>query len=160
MKKSGFGIAETLIASVILALLAVSFYSLNSVIQRNIALSADRAAAAAIAQQELEKLQFDAEWAWKDSRQSSAKDPNTWDSHLNADAISTEVPITEKFNRKYDLLSYDGLPTLYQGTTAVPTAQLSKLMRRVRVTISWTDGSTLRQYVLDGLITNWQPGLL
>ena len=162
MKKVGFGIAETLIASMILSLLAVAFYALNLTVQQNILLTTERAQAAAIAQQELEGLQYDVEHAWKDSDLNH----KSWDTYLE-DKINNinKENITDKFSRQFDsYLSdpavYNRLPKLKQGTTDITSNNLSNVVRPVKVIISWQDGSRVRQYILYGLLTNWQPGLL
>lgn len=167
IRQKGFGLAETLIASVLLAFLAVSFFALNSSIRTNIKVGNARAVAAELAQQELENLRFQVGKSWNESRKvptGTASQAGSWDEALNGVSTGSQNIATIDgvvYSRIYSVRETTSLlPNIKQGSSTVGINDIAEVARRVKVKINWSDGSRARSYELYGLITDWRPGLL
>lgn len=169
MIKRGFGIAETLIASTIIASLVLAFMGITNVINHAASLSYQQSVAADLAQQRIEIARAQVERAWNNSR--ATTDPISdaeWAQFVTNDSTpqesdpidgivySTKVTITHEFS---------DLPPLYAAneTGSYVTGSASNavsLYRKVHVDVAWDDGGAQRSYALETVITNWREGVL
>ncbi len=174
LQKAGFGLAETLIASAILATLVLVFYGVSSSINRNTARANERSGAALIAQQELENIRYNKDKNWNDSRAIDSAVAN-WDQNVlsyagvNINRCSNWSPVTDTVYEKRVCIyrnSDNSLPFLsFQNSNSGNTEELEHNQYKddyllIEVDIKWNGVVNNSQYSLSSIITNWQPAVL
>lgn len=166
--KRGFGIAETLIASMIIASLVLSFLGITNVINHAAQLSYQQSVAADLAQRRIEEMRYRVEGAWNNSRQSTETlADDEWAQLVQSDPAAqshTLGGLTYSTLVKVDY-NVDALPKLQvrheSGTyDTASNADTDPLFRRVKVEVIWSDGAIPRAYSLETVLTNWREGVL
>lgn len=148
--KPGFGLVETLVASVILATLILTFYGISAAVGNNMAISNERATAAHLAVEGLEKVRY-----WRDA---AAKDSqvNNWSSVILANQSSPGVV-------NYEVIQLNG--QVFTRTVTISNAAQVALPRieaqaedylLVKATVTWPGRLTGNSYSATTYLTNWQ----
>lgn len=166
--KRGFGIAETLIASTIIAALILSFMGITTVMSHAAQLSYQQSVAANLAQRRIEGMRFAVERAWTNSRHTTdTVTPADWAQSVVSD-VSPQVAALNGINYSTKVTvdnNFGDLPALYaareSGTyVTASTSDAVSLYRRVHVDVTWTDTGAARSYSLETVVTNWREGVL
>lgn len=169
--RPGFGLVETLIASVIVATLILTFYGISTAVSNNVGLANERATAANLAVEGLELAR-----SWRDSGSKNSRTvsgPNVgvidnWDEIIRT---NRSLPSSGPTNVELDGLTYvrkieffhDGshpLPRLafrddannWQTLTA---SDYQADYWQVVVTVTWPGRVSGNSYVISSYLTNW-----
>ncbi|MDO8471729.1 MAG: hypothetical protein Q7S64_01075 [bacterium] len=168
----GFGLVETLIASVIVATLVLTFYGISSAVTNNVALANERATAANLAVEGLELAR-----SWRDAGSKNSRvvtgpnvtDVENWDEIIQTNkSLPAQVGPTNilldgiTYTRKIEFFqdAAHTLPRLaYQDnannwqTLAVTDYQVDYW--QVMVTVTWPGRVSGNSYVISSYLTNW-----
>lgn len=170
--KTGFGLVETLIASVIVATLVLTFYGISAAVNNNVALANERATAANLAVEGLELARSWRDRGSKNSRTVTGTNVgviNDWDEIIRANkslpAQAGPTPISLDgltYVRKIEFFhdTSHPLPRLaflddannWQTLTA---ASYQDDYWQVVVTVTWPGRVSGNSYVLTSYLTNW-----
>lgn len=174
MRSRGFGIAETLIASTIIATLVLAFMGITTVINRSAVLANQQAVAADLAQHRIEVLRWFVETNWNNSRLQTTQvvATNEWAQNVQSDlspltltvgGITYSAKVTvepvldgESISARLPIYARNAAGNLVQAQAH----ETDPLYRRVHVDVTWSDGGSPRSYSLETVFTNWREGIL
>jgi Tfp pilus assembly protein PilV len=154
--KRGFGLAEVLLASGVLILVVTSIVALSRFVIRGYSLAAGRTQAVYLAQEGLEMVRNVRDSFWIDAN------PNT---HFTSLAPGTYRVAWSTTDRRFELQSGTETITLgslaFQRTITVSDvsqvdATLDPYMKKVVVTVSWTEGGRSWSVSTETYLTNWK----
>lgn len=175
MRSRGFGIAETLIASTIIATLVLAFMGITTVINRSAVLSHQQAVAADFAQHRIEVLRWFLETKWNDSREKTtlalggitdwAPKPQDYLAPLTLTIGGITYTAIVKVDRNLEDENISARLPIYARNAAgnyeqAQSGDTDPLYRRVHVDVTWNDGGSPRSYSLETVFTNWREGIL
>lgn len=168
MKRKGFGIAETLLSSVIIASLMLGFVGIMAAVSHLGQLNYRRAVAADLAQQKVEEIRYQIESNWVQRDPSKTElasadwfrgiNPSTATKQINGVDYQIAATIDHDNAVLPELFSLqeDGTRVGSNGSTAFSS---DALYRRIKVKVTWNDGVD-RTYELVSIATNWREGTL
>ena len=167
MASAGFGLAEVLLASGVLILVVASIVSLSRFVIRGYAVTASRTQALYLAQEGLERV--------RNARDtlSTDQDPAT-DFATNIDSLTTGSYYAEWRTAPFShweivngpepdiILGVGGIAFTRDTRFDVPDvdlgdARLNPHVKRVTVTVSWTESGQIWSVSAETYLTDWKP---
>lgn len=189
MRRRAFGVAETLLASVIIALVIMGLYSISAASARAAQTQSNRVTATALAEEGIDSVRFERERYWRGLAGSSTAGRSaagfwsylssiagvtptagtlTWNDMTSGWTGLSTVPgyerslaIEKDAAALTDTLSYRDLTTDTPVLLdATTAAAASASLLKVTVTITWTAANGPDSYTLSTYLTDWLEGML
>lgn len=173
-RSRGFGLVETLIASLIISMLILTFYGISSAVTNNVRLANERATAAHFAEEGLELVSYWRTQSSVDSRNingPNVSSANSWDAAILAHKNVNNV--VESSVKKLNGIDYTREVTVTNAaSTSLPrvsakqdvTGTWQNLSHSdyanqywyVTAKVTWPGRVTGNTYTITSLLTNWQ----
>lgn len=189
MRRQAFGIAETLIASAMIAMVIMGLYAISANSARAAQLQGDRVTAAALAEESLDVIRFERERFWRGLAGSSnpgrtaagfwtylgstagaavgANQINWTDMSVGWSDLSVVTGFARSLQISQDVPAIQNNLTYQDAVSGAATVfdaakanQAGASLLKVTVTVSWSSATGPESYILTTYLSDWLEGML